>query len=345
MRIGLVAPPWVPVPPPRYGGTEEIVDHLARGLDALGHDVTVFTTGDATVPVRRRWAFATAPEEMNVTAPECRHVQVAYEQLSGCDLIHDHTLIGPIWAAAAGVEVPVVTTVHNPFTDDSRPLYVEIARHAAVTAISHHHRSTAPEVPVAAVIHHGLDPARFEVGPGDGGYLVFVGRLAPEKGARQAVDIARKAGLPLLIAAKKRAPDEQAYFDKEIEPRLGDGVEYLGEIGTAERDRALGGAMALLNPITWDEPFGLVMIEALACGTPVVSFPAGAAPEIITDGLTGFLVDDVDAAVGAVERIGTIDRRACREAVEVRFSAARMVADYERLYERVLAGGVTPLPA
>jgi glycosyltransferase involved in cell wall biosynthesis len=328
------------VPPPLYGGTEEVVDHLARGLDRAGHDVTVFTTGDATVPVRRRWVYDTPPEAMNVTAPECRHVQAAYEELSGCDIIHDHTLIGPIWSAAVGSDVPVVTTVHNPFTDDSRPLYVDIARHAAVVAISHDHRSTAPEVPVAAVIHHGLDADRFKVGAGAGGYLLFVGRLAPEKGAREAVEIARQAGMPLRIAAKMRAPDEQAYFAEEVEPLLGHGVEYLGEIGTAERDRAYGEAIALLNPITWAEPFGLVMIEAMACGTPVVGFPAGAAPEIVTDGVTGFLVDDVDGAAEAVGRISSIDRGVCRQWFEEHFSADRMVADYVRLYERILAGDV-----
>ena len=343
MRIGLIAPPWVPVPPIRYGGTEGVVDTLARGLSASEHQVVVFTTGDATCPVIRRWVHDVPPPVIGTTIDELHHVQAAYEELAHVDVIHDHTMVGPAWAGTRRHRPPVVITNHGSFTPQLRALYRAATEWATVTAISHSQRATAPDVPIGAVIHHGLDPTRYEVGPGDGGYTLFLGRFAPEKGAHRAIDIARRAGLPLRIAAKMREPAEQQYFRDRIEPLLGPDVEYLGEVGPTDREHLLRGAHSLLNPIAWPEPFGLVMVEALACGTPVVAYRHGAAPEIIRDGHTGFLVDNRQQAADALRKIETIDREACRAAITGHFSADRMVGEYVDVYEEAVARQANPL--
>ncbi len=267
---------------------------------------------------------------------ELRQVQAAYEQLADCDLIHDHTTLGPVWHEAARLTIPVVTTVHCAFTPTNRALYGAFARWAAVACISASQRASAPEIPVAAVIHHGLDTARYAVGRGDGGYALILGRLAPEKGIVEAIEIARRAGVPVRVAAKLRETGELRYFQQHVEPLLGPGVTFLGEIGPQQRNRELAGAVALLNPIRWREPFGLVMIEAMASGTPVIAFPNGAAPEIVDHGITGFLCSDVAEAAEALRQVGTLDRARCRSAVEERFSGARMVTDYVTLYRQVL---------
>lgn len=338
MRIGLLAPPWVPVPPPAYGGTEEVVDELARGLGSRGHDVVLFATGDSTCPVRRRWVFDVPPVEMNASMPECRHVQAAYDLLASCDVIHDHTTVGPIWAKASGISTPVIATVHNAFTDVSRPVYRQIASFAALVAISNSHRDSAAGIPIRAVIRHGIDASRYSPGEGKGGYALFLGRFAPEKGAGAAIRIARLAGMPLVVAAKMRSADEVAYFESEIQPMLGSDVRFVGEVSRSVRDELLRDAVALVNPISWCEPFGLVMIEALASGTPVIAYPSGAAPEIVRDGVTGFLRSDEHAAARALSSVTSIDRARCRADVEGFFSADRMVADYENLYAEVVGG-------
>ena len=339
LRVGLVAPPWVPVPPTTYGGTEGFLDTLARGLVADGHEVSLFTIGASTCPVERRWVFEAPPEPMGLSLYETVQVRAAYDELGDCDVIHDNTTIGPIWAAATGVPVPVVLTCHGDLTAHNVPLYVDLARWCTIVAISHSQRASAPGVPFGGVVHHGLDAARFAVGDGSGGYAMFLGRLAPEKGAAAAVEIAQRAGVPIRLAAKMREPAEREYFEQFIEPRLGPGVEFLGEITPRERGHQLGGAIALLNPITWAEPFGLVMIEALVAGTPVISYPSGAAPEIVVDGVSGFLCDGVDEAVDALGRVGTLDRGTCRAHVETEFSADRMVQAYEAVYRDVLTHG------
>jgi glycosyltransferase involved in cell wall biosynthesis len=336
MRIGMLAPPWVPVPPAGYGGTETIVDALTRGLAAAGHDPVLFATGDSTCDVTRLWLFDEPPSIMGQAMPELQHVQAAYDALADCDVIHDHTLVGPIWAAAREVRVPVISTVHGDLGPGPRALYGQMARWASLTAISQSQRASAPEVPFAAVVLHGIDASRFPVGNGDGGYALFVGRFSPDKGAHEAIEIARKAGIPLRIAAKMREPAERAYFAESIEPELGPDVEYLGELTPDERNEELARATVLLNPIQWMEPFGLVMVEAMACGTPVIAYPNGAAPEIVKHGTTGFLCDDADSAAEALRHIGEIDRSACRKTIESEFSAARMAHDYIAVYRRVV---------
>jgi glycosyltransferase involved in cell wall biosynthesis len=338
VRVGIVAPPWTPVPPPLYGGIELVVDRLARGLERAGASVVLYTTGDSTCPVERRFSLERAEgQRIGSAVPELRHVMAAYESLDDCDVVHDHTVMGPVYAERfPGVRV--CTTVHGPLGSELDDIYRRIADRVPVIAISHAQARRGPSVAVAAVIHHGLDAEDFPLGDGGGGYLAFVGRMAHEKGAHRAIEVARRAGLPLRIAAKKREAPEVAYFDEFVAPHLGEDVVYLGEISHEDKLDLLAQAKALLFPIRWPEPFGMVMLEALACGTPVLAFPEGAAPEVIEHGVTGFLVPDEDAMVAAVGRLGEIDRKACRGAVEGYFSTDRMVAEHLRLYEQMLAG-------
>jgi len=337
LRIGLVAPPWVAVPPPEYGGTELVIDQLARGLTAAGQAVTLFTTGDATCPVERRWSLPTAVGTTASLYAELGHVQAAYRALEGCDLVHDHTLLGPMWASTIGFGSPVVTTAHGEFTPELADLFAAVGRHVAVIAISEHQRRTAPSVPVAAVIHHGIDVASLVAGRGDGGYVAFLGRMHPDKGVHRAIRAARAAGKRLLIAAKMWEPVEVRYFEQQVEPLLGDDAVYLGQVGGAAKYELLAGAEALLNPIRWPEPFGLVMIEALAVGTPVLAFAEGAAPEIVDHGVTGFLCRDEQDMADRLAEVGSIDRTACRQVALDRFSIQRMVGDHLRLYRELVA--------
>ena len=334
----MIAPPWIAVPPPAYGGTEVVIDNLARGLLALGHDVRLFTVGESTCPVPRQWLFRSPAEPMGAPAAEAAHVLAAYAALADADIIHDHTILGPRLAGRRGIpRPPVVTTVHGLVAPACRRLLAETARYAAIVAISHAQARSFGGVPVAAVIHHGIDLGVYAPGRGTGGYLLFVGRMSADKGVHHAVRAARRAGWPLVIAAKMREPAERAYFEEQVRPLLGPGAARPAEQPLAARLALLRDAAALLNPITWPEPFGLVMAEALASATPVLAFPNGAAPEIIDHGRTGYLCpgeDDMTAAIATVDLIG---RRHCRAAAERRFSLARMAAGYERLYQAILA--------
>jgi glycosyltransferase involved in cell wall biosynthesis len=333
----IIAPPWVAVPPTAYGGTETVLDTLARGLDMAGHDVLLYTTGDSTCPVPMASVLAGAiGTGVGGSATELRHVIHAYRAATDAhaDIVHDHTLVGPVYADRfAGL--PVVTTNHGPFQSELGDYYRAIGDSTPVIAISHHQASTATGVPVAAVIHHGVDLERFHPGSGDGGYAVFLGRMCPEKGVDTAIRVARSAGVPLRIAAKMSEAAEQLYFEQRIRPLLGGDIEYIGEVGGDEKMSLLGGASCLLNPIAWPEPFGMVMVEALACGTPVVATPLGAVPEIVDDGLTGFVCSSEAALAAGVIAAGDLDRHACRRAVAARFSGEKMVAEHVTLYETV----------
>lgn len=338
MRIGLVAPPWIPLPPPAYGGTEQVVDTLARGLAEAGHDVVLAAPTDSTCPVRRvPGLLRSQRDRMGETVPEVRHALAAYAGLAEAhvDLVHDHTVAGPL-CGRRPPGVPLVVTMHTPVDAEMGPLYRAVPPRTAVVAISHAQARTARGVPVRRVIHHGIDVARVPVGPGTGGYACWVGRMSPSKGVREAVRIARAADIPLRLAGKMEARAEVDYFRARVEPLLGGPVEYLGEVTAAERAELLAGAVALVNPIRWEEPFGMVMIEALAAGTPVVATSRGSAPEIVEDGVTGFLRDDLAGLTAALDAVAHLDRSVCRRAAEERFCASRMVADHVDLYAEVL---------
>src|SRR3954464_8433953 len=318
MRIGLIAPPAVPVPPPAYGGTESVIDRLARGLVRAGHEVLLAATANSTCPVPRVRGTDEAADAAPVcsdSVTELRHVITGYAAMTDVDVVHDHTVTGPLYGHRP-VGTPVVTTAHGPFDATLGPVY-RAMRGVSLVAISHHQASTAGGVPMAGVIHHGLDVQSVPVGSGNGGYASFLGRMCPEKGPREAALVARAAGIPLRMAAKLREPAEREYFDAEVKPLLCSDVEFLGELGCAEKLELVGGSFALLNPMQWAEPFGLVMIEALATGTPVVATPVGSAPEIVDDGVTGFLRSGglplaaalLDASLLAASQL---DRTACR---------------------------------
>ncbi len=340
MRIGLIAPPWVPVPPPAYGGTELVIDNLARGLKELGHDVVLFTVGESTCPVPKEYLFREPAVPIGLAVAESTHVLAAYDAMSDVDLIHDHTLLGPLIAGSRGLtsgrRPPVVTTNHGPFTDETRRIWRQTSRHASIVCISHSQARGSGDVPVSAVIHHGIDLDVHQAGPGEGDYVMFIGRMSADKGVHHAVQIARKSGRRLIMATKMREASELEYFNQAVRPLLTVDDEAPSELPLRRRLALLQDAAALLNPITWREPFGLVMAEALASATPVLAFPNGAAPEIVDPGRTGFLCRDEDEMVEAVDRIKEIDRDQCRGAAERRFSLQRMARDHERFYRRVL---------
>lgn len=339
MRIALIAPPWLPVPSPAYGGTEAVLDTLARGLATAGHDVLLFTTGDATCPVPRAHEFDAAPGVGADASCEVRHVLAAYDLVRGFDLVHDHTVVGPLYAQLLRGP-PVITTSHGPFRSGLEPLYRAVSERVPVIAISRSQAATARGVRLAGVIHHGVEPDAFPVGSGAGGYALFLGRMSPDKGVDTAVRVARAAGVPLRIAARMSGPGEWEYFSERVRPLLGRDFEYLGEVGRAEKLALLGQATCLLNPLAWPEPFGMVMVEALACGTPVVATPAGAAGEIVVDGVTGYLRSAPSALARALARVSELDRAACRRRVEECFSSRRMVAEHLAVYRAVIGSGL-----
>jgi glycosyltransferase involved in cell wall biosynthesis len=340
MRIGLIAPPWVPVPPPAYGGTEVVIDNLSRGLKALGHEVRLFTVGESQCPVTTDFLYPKAVAPIGGTVPETAHVLAAYESLADMDIIHDHTFLGPLLADLRGMRrPPVVHTNHGPFNGETQPILARIAEHASLVAISHSQARQAQEyggVPIAAVIHHGIDLDVYTKGEGGGGYVMFVGRMSPDKGVHHAVRIAKKAGRKLILSTKMREDLEVAYFEQEVRPLLDPDDETPSEIPLGRRIELLRGAEAMLNPITWREPFGLVMAEALACATPVLAFPKGAAPEIIDPGRTGYLCRDEGEMISAIDRVGELSRSHCRDAAVERFSLQRMAREHDRLYRRIL---------
>lgn len=338
--IGLVAPPWVPVPPAGYGGTEAIIDRLARGYLAAGHEVVLFTTGDSTCPVPKRWVFVKSdPDSMGSGVKEMRQLLSAYGSFTtdlDVDVVHDHTLLGPV-TSVMFPGPPVVSTNHVPFNPDVIDLYRYASHRVHVVCVSGSQRSAAPDL-VDRVVHNGVDMDEYPFGEGGGGYVLFLGRMNPDKGAHRAIIAARKAGVPIRMAAKMRERTEKDYFEAAVRPLLGADAEYLGEVSNEDKLTLLRGATALLNPIRWPEPFGLVMTEALSTGTPVIAFPAGAAPEIVDDGVTGFLVESEDEMAAAIARVGGIDRASCRRAVEQRFSTETMVTGYLAFFDELLAG-------
>ena len=345
MRVAIIAPPWIPVPPPAYGGTETVLDYLARGLQSAGHDVLLFGTGDCTCPVPRAWLLPRAAGTVEMGSPtEIRHVIYAYEAAMDweADVIHDHTMVGPVYAER--FDIPVVTTNHGPFNGDLSDFYRVIAPSVSIVAISAHQAESAGQTPIGAVIHHGVDVESFPSGRGNGGYALFLGRMCSTKGVSTAIRIAQEAGVPLKIAAKLREPAERAYFESEVQPLLGGCVEYVGEVGGPAKLELLAQARCLLNPINWAEPFGMVMIEALACGTPVLATPCGSVPEIVDDGETGFIRSSPTELAAMLGEVDTIDRGHCRTIAALRFSSERMVGDHVTLYEQVVAArGQVPI--
>jgi glycosyltransferase involved in cell wall biosynthesis len=314
-----------------------VIDALARGLAARGHEVVLFATGDSAVEgVELTHLYEEAfTDQIGVTPIELSHVHAAYESMTGCDIVHDHTLAGLL--AARHHHGPVVTTSHGRFVDPYTTWYRRTASEVPLIAISANQAGHAPaDLPVAAVIHHGIDLTRYRFDASGGDHLVTIGRMTPGKGIDRAMDIARQTGIPLVVAAKQREPAEHDYYRREIKPRLGPGITYIGEADHDTKIELLTGALALLNPIQWEEPFGMVMIEALACGTPVIATPNGSAPELISQGVTGYLTPTPRDLRRAVRALDHIDRGMCRHHAEHRFSMAAMAEHHELFYRAVV---------
>lgn len=338
MRVGLIAPPWVPVPPVAYGGIERMIDVLARGLQRAGVEVTLFATGDSTCPVPRKYTYEDSSKlRMGHQVAAIDHSLAAYESIGEVDIIHDHTNVGP-FVSYGQTDVPVVATNHGVFQADTMRRFEAFSRRGIpIIAISYDQAAHASEdINISRVIHHGLDTERIPFGPGGGGYLTCLGRMVPEKGIHKACEIARKAGVPLRIGAKMRDPHEYQYFEEFVKPLLGGNIEYLGELNTQDKMELLSKTEALLNPIQWAEPFGLVMLEALATGSPVLVPSIGAAPEIVTDGVTGILCETDKDFVAAIDRVSELDRGECRLAAETTFSMNKMIEDHIAFYKCIL---------
>ena len=338
MRIAQVSPLIESVPPKQYGGTERIVSYLAEELVRLGHEVTLFASGDSMTHAHLESIIPKALRLENRTDPLASHLlmlEKVYRQSARFDIIHFHT--GYIhFPMCRRLHVPSVTTHHGRLDfSEWQPLYREF-KEIPVISISNNQRSPIAWANWQATIYNGVPKELYTYRSQPGGYLAFLGRISPEKRVDRAIEIARRVGMKLKIAAKVDKVDVE-YFETEIKPLLNSpDVEYIGEISEAEKDDFLGSAYALLFPIDWPEPFGLVMIEAMACGTPVIAYRHGSVPEVMQDGVTGFIVDNQDEAIAAVEKIGQLDREQCRRTYEQRFSARRMAYDYVSAYKQLI---------
>jgi glycosyltransferase involved in cell wall biosynthesis len=339
MRIAILAPPWFAVPPSGYGGIEWIVSLLADGLADAGHDVTLFASGDSQTKAELAYVFPVAPSEwIGRSFWELRHILHCFEHAGEFDVVHDHS--GPFAGAlSAALETPVVHTVHGPLNGEPGDLYDQVTKVAprlGLISLSQNQRKPRPHYNWIANVPNALDLSVYPFRPARGDYLLFLGRMSPDKGAHRAVAVAMEAGVPLKLAGKMQEPKEREYFDQFVAPHLGDGIEYLGEVTHGEKVELLQHARATLFPIEWEEPFGLVMIESMACGTPVIATRRGSVPEVIEQGRGGVVVDDYRIMGAALEEADRIDPIDCRRYVEERFSPLRMVADYVRAYETAI---------
>ena len=335
MKIGVIASVAHRLPPRNYGPWEQIASTLTEGFLARGHDVTLFATRDSKTA---GWLHGTVPagyeEDASADPKVCEalHIPAAFERARQFDIIANQFDFMPLTYSRL-VATPVVTTIHGFSSPKIVPVYQaynDIGHYVAVSDANRH-----PELKYAATIHHGIDIGQFNFVHHPGDYLLFLGRIHPDKGTHQAIDVARRAGLPLIIAG---VVQDEEYFRTDVEPHIdGDSVSYRGPVGPAERDELLGGARALLHLISFAEPFGLSVIEAFAAGTPVIATPLGSMPEIVRDGATGFLVPNSAAAVAAVGKLGDLDRATCREEAVARFGADRMIDAYLALFQQIIA--------
>ena len=339
MRIAQVAPLFESVPPKLYGGTERVVSWLTEELVTMGHEVTLFASGDSMTSARLvpgcQRALRLSKDSIDFVPHHLSMFEQVYAQKNDFDLIHFHVdyLHFPVTRRE---EMAHVSTLHGRLDiPDLVPIYKAFPE-MPVVSISEAQQKPLPWINWQGTVHHGLPADSLSFYPGPGKYLAFLGRTSPEKGLDEAIRISKLSGIPLKIAAKIDAADRE-YFTAVIKPILNDPlIEFVGEIGYAEKNEFLGNALAFLFPVNWPEPFGIVMIEALACGVPIIAYPYGSVPEVIEDSVTGFLVRDVASAVQALNRIGEIERATCRRTFEERFTTPRMAHDYLIIYEQLV---------
>jgi glycosyltransferase involved in cell wall biosynthesis len=339
LRIAVLSPVWFAVPPSGYGGIEWIVSLLADGLVDAGHEVTLFASGDSNTKARLESVYSVAPSEwIGHTYWELRHAVSCLVHSDDFDVISDHTGLLGLALGSMG-HTPFAHTVHGPVSGDPGVLYeqvVAMAPQAALVSVSDAQRRPRPHLPWVATCANALDLSVYPFRPERGDYLLFLGRMTYDKGAHRAIAIAIETGLPLKLAGKCQEPLEQQYFDDLVKPHLSDRIEYLGEVSHGEKVELLQHARATLFPIGWDEPFGLVMIESMACGTPIIATRYGAVAEVIEDGISGVIVDSWREMEAALERADAIDPHEQRRTVEERFSPQRMVADYLAAYKTTI---------
>jgi glycosyltransferase involved in cell wall biosynthesis len=345
MRIAQVSPLFEAVPPKLYGGTERVVHSLTEELVAMGHDVTLFASGDsitsATLAPMRREALRLDPTVRDWVAYYMKMVEMIYRRADEFDVIHFHIDYFPL-SLFSRQRTPFLTTLHGRLDLTEFKEIYETFPHAPFVSISNSQRRPIPSLNWVRTVLHGMPAQRLKPLPVKQSYFAFLGRVSPEKGLDRAIAIAARAGVKLKVAAKIDNAD-RAYYESEIKPLLSQGhVEFIGEIDDSQKPEFLSGAHALLFPIDWPEPFGLVMIEAMACGTPVIAYNCGSVPEVIDHGLTGFIVPDEDAAVSAISRLGELDRTAIRRRFDQRFTARRMAEDYVDVYEELIEGAAIP---
>lgn len=344
LNIAMLAPPWIPVPPPGYGGVEQVVELLAAELVNQGHRVTLFAApgseSKADVP---EMLERTHPDEIQTAIFEADHTAHAFDQIDHAaasgdpfDVVHDHSGF-TAFAFANRVDTPLVHTLHGPFSDDTCDFYKRHAEKAYAIAISDYQRRQAPEgLRVVAVVSNPIVVEAFPFQAEKEGYLLWIGRLNDEKGPQRAIAAALEADVPLVLAGPVQ-PGEEQFFQAEVKPHIDEEkVRYIGEVGD-EKKKLYAGAAALLMPIRWPEPFGLVMTEAMACGTPVIAYPEGSAPEIVVDGETGFVVNSESEMADAIKRLDLIDSHRCRESASRRFDVTAVAAGYEAVYREVIA--------
>jgi glycosyltransferase involved in cell wall biosynthesis len=338
LRIAMIAPPWFTVPPQGYGGVENMCADLVDGLVERGHEVTLIGAGNAGTKAGRFVSTYGDPPSgrLGEPLPEVLHTAAVARVLDSLDvdLVHDHTLAGPL--LARGRRVPTVVTMHGPVAGEPGEYYRQLGDTVSLVAISAAQRRAAPDLAWRGTVHNAVDVMSFPYRADKEEMVLFLGRLHPDKGVHLAIDAARAAGLPIVVAGKCSEPVELEYFRTFIEPRLGPDVTIFGTADAAAKRDLLARAAALVFPILWDEPFGMVMIEAMACGTPVVALRRGAVPEVVVDGVTGILCDDPAELPAAVSAARKLSSATCRTHVESCFDAASMVDGYEAVYREVL---------
>jgi glycosyltransferase involved in cell wall biosynthesis len=338
LRIAMVAPPWFEVPPQGYGGIEAVCAGLVDRLVARGHRVTLIGAGRDRTAADFVATFAEPPSvRLGEPVPEVLHSAAVARVLEEVevDLVHDHTLAGPL--LAAGRPVPTVVTAHGPVEGEFGDYYRQLGDWVGLVAISDAQRRSAPDLPWLGTVHNGIDVDAYPFREAKEEYVLFLGRFSPDKGAHLAIDAARAAGRSIVLAGKCSEPAERAYFLEEISPRLGPDVWLFGEAGAADKRELLARARCLVFPVCWDEPFGMVLVEALACGTPVVALKRGSVPEIVVDDVCGVVCEETAELPAGIEAAGRLDPRQWRSYVRERFGLAAMVAGYEAVYRRALA--------
>lgn len=337
LRIAMIAPPWEEVPPRAYGGVEQMLADLINGLSRRGHEVTLIGAGDTDVPAKFVVTYPEAPSaRIGEPLPEVLHAAQAWRVLEGlpADVVHDHSLAGPLTAPARAT--PTVVTCHGASAGELGEFYRALGEHIGLVAVSDAQRALAPDLNWIATVHNALDVTSFPFSERKEDWVLWLGRFSPDKGTHLAIDAARVTGRRIVLAGKLTEPSEQAYFEEQIRPRLGPDVEYVGEAEAGRKRELLAAARCMVFPIQWEEPFGMVMIEAMACGTPVVAIGRGAVPEVVVDGVTGFVLREAEELPAAIEAAGRIDPFACRDHVERHFGLGAMAAAYEAVYRRVL---------